>query len=57
MKCERCNIEMEKKEIYMRLGYEKPVKTPFGGSTEKPISAHSAYICPECGKIELNINE
>lgn len=35
MNCERCNVEMEKKDIFMRLGYDKEARNPFGGYNTK----------------------
>lgn len=58
MVCERCNVEMKKIEARRNtvLTYEEK-KYPNGQITQTPICAKSVYICPECGKIELNINE
>ena len=41
----------------MHLGYSEEKKYPNGGGYQEPINAKSIYICPKCGKIELNINE
>ena len=57
MKCVRCGVEMKKEKVEMHLGYTAEKKYPNGGGFQEPINAKSIYICPECGKIELNINE
>ncbi len=57
MKCERCNVEMEKEKIHFHIGYGEEKKFPGGGGYQEPISANSIYICPKCGKMELNKNE
>lgn len=57
MKCVRCGVEMKKEKVEMHLGYTAEKKYPNGGGYQESIDAKSIYICPECGKIELNINE
>ena len=57
MKCERCNIEMKKEKINMHIGYREEKRFSNGGVYQEPITAKSVYICPECGKIEINIYE
>lgn len=57
MRCIRCDVEMKKEKIDMHLGYSEEKKYPNGGGYQEPINAKSIYICPKCGKIELNINE
>ena len=56
MKCERCDVEMEKREL-------EPPHTSFGGAHYKKdtnmhyVIAKSVHICPQCGKLEFNIND
>lgn len=57
MKCLRCNIEMKKEKVVVHLGYSEEKRYPTGGGYRIPINAKSIYICPECGKIELNAKE
>lgn len=56
MKCERCNVEMEKYELeppYATFGRTYyPLNSKYGG---EPILGRSVYICSECGKIEFNV--
>ena len=56
MKCERCNVEMEKYELeppYATFGRTYyPLNSKYGG---EPILGRSVYICSECGKIECKI--
>ena len=58
MKCERCGKEMEKRSAVVNLGSTIKIETPLGyADRDKYLFAKSIYICYECGKIELNINE
>lgn len=57
MKCERCNVEMKKENVDIHIGYGEEKRYPNGGGYQDPINAKSIYICPRCGKIELNVND
>lgn len=54
MNCERCNTEMDKKSVSIQLGYGPEQKQNGSSVFQEPIIVRSIYICPKCGKIELN---
>ena len=57
MKCERCGKEMEKFKINwnFNLGRKDKPLPPGYAETDVSVNVHSAYVCPECGKVEFNI--
>lgn len=54
--CERCHGQRTFTKNPIQLGHIKKVSF-LGKVSEIPIVAKCAYICPKCGKIELNARD
>jgi len=57
MKCLRCNSEMEKANVVTRLSIYSDDIQEGNGIFQKSYSPKHAYVCHECGYVELNYKD
>lgn len=56
MQCDRCKVEMEKRNFDIQeLNFGNNHYSFEGKYGGYPVIAKSVYICPKCGKMEFNI--